>query len=211
MNNLMLDVDQAGELKAAFRRHNYTNTLIKRMCEGDALGQFKLFLAGTHQITPIPVPTISIDRSRPFNPVEFIGAGFKMDPNEPEDQNSLVLTEFDLKKVRFEHMLKEGEESITGEKKLQRLKARDNFVRADAKFGQTLFEDWQKNGENSMLEYLRKTRGVTWMDFPGTVLQGSGVRRCVLYLRWSGGCWSWRCLWLVFDWGADNPSLVFGK
>lgn len=36
MSDLMLDVDQAGELKAAFRRGDWTNAEIKRLCEGNS-------------------------------------------------------------------------------------------------------------------------------------------------------------------------------
>ncbi|MBU0612431.1 hypothetical protein KKB10_00285 [Patescibacteria group bacterium] len=70
MSDLMLDVDQAGELKAAFRRGDWTNTLIKRACEGDFLAQFKRVVEGSATIIPIapkkeiPVTTIvHIDRS----------------------------------------------------------------------------------------------------------------------------------------------------
>lgn len=76
MSDLMLDVDQAGELKAAFRRGDWTNALIKRACEGDLLGQFKLVVEGSATIVPvapkeeIPVSTIvHVDRSiRPTYP-----------------------------------------------------------------------------------------------------------------------------------------------
>ena len=70
MSDLMLDVDQAGELKAAFRRGDWTNALIKRACEGDLLAQFKLVVEGSATIVPvapkeqIPATTIvHIDRS----------------------------------------------------------------------------------------------------------------------------------------------------
>ena len=43
MSDLMLDVDQAGELKAAFRRGDWTKTEIKRLLgpQGSAVGLAK--------------------------------------------------------------------------------------------------------------------------------------------------------------------------
>lgn len=52
MSNLMLDVDQAGELKAAFRRHDYTNGEIKTLSEGDLLGRVRLVVQGSAIIAP---------------------------------------------------------------------------------------------------------------------------------------------------------------
>lgn len=46
MSNLMLDVDQAGELKAAFRRGNWTNKEIKKLCEGDILAKVREVVLG---------------------------------------------------------------------------------------------------------------------------------------------------------------------
>lgn len=51
MSNLMLDVDQAGELKAAFRRSAWTNAKVKRLCEGDLLAQVLQVVDGLATIT----------------------------------------------------------------------------------------------------------------------------------------------------------------
>ncbi|MBI4092896.1 MAG: hypothetical protein HY420_03145 [Candidatus Kerfeldbacteria bacterium] len=47
MSDLMLDVDQAGELKAAFRRGDWTNAEIKRLSEGDVLSQVRRVIQGS--------------------------------------------------------------------------------------------------------------------------------------------------------------------
>jgi len=72
MSDLMLDVDQAGELKAAFRRGGYSNTEIKQLSEGDILGKVRDVLLGraeikliTHTINlgappQLPVTTMSM-------------------------------------------------------------------------------------------------------------------------------------------------------
>src|SRR3989344_1008330 len=79
---------------------------------------------------------ISIDRSYPFNPEEYLCKGVKIDS---EDQRSLALTEIDLSNVQFVSMLKDGELSINGEEKLSRLKASGNIL-LDAKIFEFLLE-----------------------------------------------------------------------
>jgi len=56
-------------------------------------------IVGESKIAPI-------DRSKPFNPANFIGEGWTI---EEEDERSLALTEVDLTSTRLEHMLKQGE------------------------------------------------------------------------------------------------------
>jgi hypothetical protein len=50
MSELMLDVDQAREIKAALRRGNWTNAEIKKACEGDLLAQARQVLLGHAEI-----------------------------------------------------------------------------------------------------------------------------------------------------------------
>lgn len=49
-NDLMLDVGQAVELKAAFRRAGFNNAQIKRLCEGDIMSQVKLLVCDKEEI-----------------------------------------------------------------------------------------------------------------------------------------------------------------
>ena len=49
--DLMLDVDQAGELKAAFRRWNWTNADVKRFCKSDRGPDFLKVLDGYAEVT----------------------------------------------------------------------------------------------------------------------------------------------------------------
>ncbi len=57
--NLMLDVDQAGELKAAFRRtrgsdgSQWTNAMIKKLSEGTVLGQVLDVLDGRSRVVSV--------------------------------------------------------------------------------------------------------------------------------------------------------------
>jgi len=54
MSDLMLDVDQASELKAAFRRHGWTNKEIKWLCEGGILRDVREVIVGRAEIKTIP-------------------------------------------------------------------------------------------------------------------------------------------------------------
>lgn len=63
---LMLDVGQANEFKLAARRAGYTNTDIKRMCEGDALARILPVLRGTGEVQ-IVKHSIDLDAD-PFVP-----------------------------------------------------------------------------------------------------------------------------------------------
>ncbi|MBU0649068.1 hypothetical protein KJ969_03135 [Patescibacteria group bacterium] len=53
---LKLDVDQASELKAAFRRGGWTNEDIKRMCEGSIILDIRDVIRGTAKIVPVNPP-----------------------------------------------------------------------------------------------------------------------------------------------------------
>ena len=89
-----------------------------------------------------------IDRSRLFNPAEFIRSGWTiwkgppqgngLEGEEDQDERSLALTEIDLSKVQLERMLQKGEDSVKGETKLARLKVA-RHVRLDAKVCQTIW------------------------------------------------------------------------
>ena len=96
---------------------------------------------------------VTIDRSRPFNPAEFIGPGWT---TEEQDEGSLLLTEIDLTKVRLETCLNSGEQYIKGEEKLRRLKLAGH-IRLDAKVFQTLWEN-QELVPESCLTTVRQAR-----------------------------------------------------
>jgi len=57
MSDMRLDVDQAGELKAAFRRFGYTNEQIKSLCENELLRQARAVMMGEARFVPIPLLT----------------------------------------------------------------------------------------------------------------------------------------------------------
>ncbi|HDZ85654.1 MAG TPA: hypothetical protein ENH35_03860 [Candidatus Moranbacteria bacterium] len=53
MSDLMLDVDQAGELKSAFRRGDWTNAEIKKLSEGNVLTHVRQVVLGNAKIVQI--------------------------------------------------------------------------------------------------------------------------------------------------------------
>jgi hypothetical protein len=147
---------------------------------------------------------ITIDRTTPFDPVAFIGEGWKI---EEEDERSLALTEVDLTAVRFETMLKDRETYVKGETKLERLK-KAGHVRLDAKVFQRLWENQYLIPEH----WKEKTNGnTTYIFFDGTVLRDSNGNRYVLYLYWRGGAWDWGVRWLGDGWGVRGPSAVLAS
>ena len=66
MSDLMLDVGQANELKLAFRKANYTNDDIKRLCEGNVLADVRSVLLG-HAEVKLVEHVIDLDAD-PFVP-----------------------------------------------------------------------------------------------------------------------------------------------
>ena len=144
---------------------------------------------------------VTIDRSRPFNPAEFIGPGWT---TEEQDEGSLLLTEIDLTKVRLETCLNSGEQYIKGEEKLRRLKLAGH-IRLDAKVFQTLWENQELVPESWKEEKNRRT---TSIFFVGTILLSPYGYRCVPYLYWRGAGWDWDRYSLGRVWNANNPSAV---
>ncbi len=133
-----------------------------------------------------------VDRSKPFDPVKFIGRGWEI---VEQDERSLALTDIDFSGVRFESGHQEGEDTITGEVKLERLKAMPE-IRLDAKIGQALFEE----PGQATLRFIHDHFNVSWFELGGTVLRNSDGRRVFLYLyRFGDGSWSWDCDWLDSD------------
>ena len=147
-----------------------------------------------------------LDCSKSFDPVSFIGEGWK---ELEKDERAYALLQVDFSKCQFLTCLKEGEGRIKGEEKLRRLKEdHPQLIRHGGNQFLALWEDYQSNGANSVLEHLRLTQGMTFLDFPGLILQNPYGLRNVLYLYWEGDHWRWGCGWLVSPWRGRNRSSV---
>lgn len=146
---------------------------------------------------------VTINRTTPFNPT-FIGEGSKM---AEQDKRALKLAEIDLATVRFETTLGPGEEVITGEERLKRLK-KAGYVRLDAKMFLTLWENQHLIPES----WKEKINGnIRFIFFDGTVLLLPDGNRYTLCLDWNDGRWYWSAHWLVHGRHARNPSAVLAS
>jgi hypothetical protein len=192
-----ISTDQSHQIMAALATNVDWNTvdfdglqdLIVRRPK-DAGAAFAAWLKNGCRLTIKGPSALVIYRSKPFDPVKFIGRGWSI---VEEDERSLALAEIDFAKVRFESGLNEHEKVITGDVKLQRLKAMPE-IRLDAKVGQALYEE---KGQ-ATLRFIYDHFGVSWFELAGTVLRRSGGFRYFLCLYRSGdGSWGWRCYWLV--------------
>lgn len=140
--------------------------------------EFSLRIKQALQDLSVDPNMLSIDRSKPFDPVAFIGKGWSI---AEQDERSLALPEIDLSQVCFETMLHEGESSIGGEEKLKRLKT-SGHIRLDAKVLQTLWENQRLIPES----WKKPTNSnTTFIFFDGTVLRDPDGDRCVLCLSWT--------------------------
>lgn len=183
--------------------------------------RFTDFLKNGAKPVFISEPRILKIGKQTFDPAKFIGDGWSvwrgpadgngLEGEEDIDKRSLAIFELGISKVLFETILKSKESSITGEKKLQRIK-KAGHVRLGANVFLALWEDYQKNKENSVLEFLYRSRKVTYLDFFGTILRNPNGNRNVLYLcRGCAGKWSWLCSWLDNDWDTDDLSALLAS
>jgi|GEM_PF-475073 len=178
--------------------------------------RFTAFLKNGCRIIMGAVRTIA---TVPFNPKKFIGEGWDvwrgpsdgdgLSGEEDEDKRSLAIQEIDPSRIIFETCLKRAEKSIIGEEKIKRLKKMANKIRLGANVFLAFWKDYQENGENSILEWLHQTQGITFIDFPGTILRyPSGSRSVLCLYRGGRGEWSWGFSWLDSDWYSGYPSAL---
>ena len=162
---------------------------------------------------------LHIDRSKPFNPTEFIGAGWSiwrgpadgngLEGEEEQDKNSLALTEVDLGGIVLDTTLKASETYITGEEQIRRLVAK-NVVRMDAAIFQTLWENKKMIPER----WKEKTNNnTTYVFVDGTTLRSPNGRRCslVFYVNAAHLEWSWGYDWRGSLRYASNPSVLLAS
>ena len=119
---------------------------------------------------------------------------------EERDKASLALTEVDFEKADLLTCLEKGESSITGEEKLIRLR-KLNRPLYGANVFMGLWQDYQQNKAQSVLEKLYQQKGITYIDFFGGILRDPFGYRLVLCLcRFDAGSWDWNCNWLGNAW-----------
>jgi len=144
---------------------------------------------------------ITIDRSRPFDPVEFPGPEWVWKIDE-QDERSLALTEVNLADIRLETALKESDNGrVTGEEKLRRLKAM-GCIRLDAGVLRAFWEN---------KDLIPESWKGKLVYFDGTILRNSHDIRCALYVYWYDDEWRWGYYFLGGGRIVRNPSAVLAK
>jgi hypothetical protein len=190
---LMLDVGRANELKLAFRRANYTNNDIKRLCEGTILSDVRNVLLGHAEVKTLE-HVIDLDAD-PFIPDGCTveegkhqkGGSFKWDPAKvqlylsPNQQNG--------KSMKGEALFAElAGKPVFNANLLDYLLAHKHLIP----------EGWKKDEQG-------RTR---YIFFWGTEYRCSGGRPFVRYLCWADGRWYWGRLWLVCGWDVCHPAVL---
>jgi len=190
MSDLKLDVDQAGELKAAFRREGpWTNEEIKMLCERKGfLSQVREALLGRAEIKQIEY-LVDLDAD-PFVPegwkvVDHCKSGlFKYDPAKvglylsKKQQNGKVIVGNDLRKE----------------------------LKSQPVYNANLLDFYLKK-ENQHL--IPEEWNEKMVFFWGTIYHNSDGDLYVRGLYWNGDRWCWGYLWLlVGEFGGYRPAVV---
>lgn len=188
-DQLMLDVDQAGELKAAFRREKakngewWTNGCVKKLCEQKGLlGQVLDVLLGYAEIKLME--NIIDTSADPFCP-----NGWKV-----EEHLKAGKLAWNPAKVRLH--LDPGQQNgkCEGNKLRKALKSQPvlNACVLDWLLAhpELIPEEWKD-------EYIY---------FWGTIYRNGDL--CVRYLYWDGGAWGWTFGWLGCDCYGNDPAAV---
>ena len=192
---------RGGKLKAGLEttglRQEIKNDLLR-------LGRrFAIFLKNCGRAIVGKPSILLVERSVAFDPVSFVGKqGWSIATKETNIRVASLKTLCPAR-VRIKSMLKFGEQAITGEERLRRIRASER-IRLDVNMFQALWgnqhlipENW-KEGVDGSDRYIY---------FDGTVFQSPLGERYVLCLYWHKGEWC-----KTFDWlgreSADSYSAV---
>lgn len=188
MSELKLDVDQGGELKAAFRRGGWTNEEIKKLCEGGLLEWVRDVILGRAIISPVE-HLIDLD-SDPLIP-----KGWKVQEHKKGGK-----WKFDPKQVKL-HLSKiqMSDKTIVG------IELRKELASLPVMNANLL--DWYLAHPEFIPEEWESKAVFFW----GTIYRDSDGGLCVRFLCWNGDRWSWNYLWLPYDWNSLNPALVLAS
>lgn len=189
---MMLDVGQANELKLAFRRANWSNDDIKRLCEGNVLADVRSVLRGHTFINVINVINCDAD---PFNP--WANDGFTIEEHQKGGQ-----WKFDPTHVEFFLASDQKDDKVIEGNKLckelaKKLCFNANILDYLLENPHLIPEEWKMDGNGN-------TR---YIFFWGTIYRYGGSRR-IRCLYWGDGRWDWSYGWPDRDWYGDSPAAV---
>jgi len=188
-NDLMLDVGQANELKLAFRRADFSNDDIKRLCEGNVLADVRRVLLG-HAAINVVEHAIDCD-AQPFVPDGWSveehqkGGAFKWDRNAQKDALYLSKGQAGSKYIEGNKLRKELSDKSTpvlNANALDYLIANPHLIP----------EEWKGK----------------YVFFWGTVYRSRGGSLFVRCLYWGGGRWDWCYDWLDYGFDGYDPAAV---
>ncbi len=140
-----------------------------------------------------------------FNPAEFIGKGWYIDPKD--EQLPAAPSDIDPKDIVFKNMHRPGETVLKGEEHLRRHREAGNLCLTADHFlrfwnmRDRLPEEWKQTDEG-------ETR---FIYFDATVLRDPDGDRYALFLCWNDGAWRWRCRRLDDGFDRQDQSAVAGK
>lgn len=213
MSNLMLDVDQAGELKAAFRRGKWTNGEIKQACQGNflsevrqvVLGRMVIALAEAKTGAEVVVidPIVRVDRSiRPVYP-DFLNQEYI---NKPDfiALEKLGPPEFDASRLRKWWHPRQKKKVVTGNV-INRFLTEKKMLPSCLGFADLL--GIQAKGIEFLQQHFEGKAVFGWRS----VVPGRGGSLRVPYLVGHGGrvVLDWR--WFGSAWDASDRALRFAS
>ena len=184
-NDLMLDVGQANELKLAFRRANYSNDDIKRLCEGNVLADVRRVLLG-HASIAVVSHVIDCDAD------PFVPDGWSVEEHQKGGS-------FQWDASKFELWLANGQKNG---KVLQGNKLRKEMSKK-VPFNACVLDYLRGNPHLIPEEWKGK-----YVFFRCTVYRDRDGDLCVRYLYWDGGRWDWGISWLAHNWSDINPAAL---
>jgi hypothetical protein len=185
-NDLMLDVGQANELKLAFRRADFSNDDIKRLCEGSVLTDVRSVLRG-HAAINVVEHVIDCD-AQPFVP----------DGWSVEEHQKGGSWKWDASKIYLYTSPEQLKGSIEGNKLREKL----GKISTPVLNANTL--DYLLANPHLIPEEWKGKYVFFW----GTVYRYRGGDLYVRCLGWGGDGWYWRDFWLGLDFLGSHPAAV---
>jgi hypothetical protein len=178
----MLDVGQANELKMAFRRANFSNDDIKRLCEGSILVGVRSVLRGYASVAYV----IDCD-AQPFVPsgwsIEEHQKGGVLTWNKEAQKDALYLSKW-----------QRGNKYTLGD-----------FLRRDL-LGKPVLNatvlDYLLVNQRLIPEEWKGRRIFFW----GTIYRDSEGYLYVRCLQWCDSSWKRSSLWLINHWDSSCPA-----
>lgn len=183
MNELMMDVGLANEIKLAGRRAGATAEDLKVLAEGDNLAKILPVLRGFAEVT---MRKLVIDGdAKPYCPENW----------SVESHLKMGQTEFDPSKIEL--WLAEGQKNgwVNGKVLRKEIEKLEGVMNAN------MLDGLLKN-QHLIPESWKGKAVMFW----GTIYRASYGNLCVRYLYWHGDAWYWSYYWLGYDFLGFNPA-----